>query len=54
MDQKQQPSKETVRQWLQTQIEERRPPPDAKQIRRELGWEMLKMERRNGDSDLSR
>ncbi len=54
MDRKQQPSKESVRQWLQAQIEARRPPPDAKQIRRELGWDMLKMDRRDGDPDLSR
>lgn len=46
MDQKKQPSKESVRQWLQTQIAERRPPPDAEQIRRELGWDMLKLERK--------
>jgi len=48
MDRSKQPSKETVRQWLQKQVEERRPPPDAKQIRRELGWDMLKIERREG------
>ncbi|OEZ55849.1 hypothetical protein [Duganella sp. HH105] len=47
MDQKKQPSKESVRQWLQTQIAERRPPPDAQQIRRELGWEMLKLEHKD-------
>jgi hypothetical protein len=45
MDRTKQPSKETVRRWLQTQLEKRLPPPDPKQIRRELGWEMLKMER---------
>ena len=45
MEHTKQPSKEAVRQWLQKQVEERRPPPDPKQIRRELGWEMLKMER---------
>jgi hypothetical protein len=46
MEDKKQPSKESVRQWLRSQIEERRPPPDPKQIRRELGWELLKLERR--------
>lgn len=45
MEAKKQPSKESVRQWLRNQIEERRPPPDPKQIRRELGWELLKLER---------
>jgi hypothetical protein len=45
MDHPKQPTKETVRQWLHQQIEERRPPPDPKQIRRELGWELAKLER---------
>lgn len=40
-----QPSKESVRKWLRAQIEARRPPPDAKQIRRELGWELVKVPR---------
>lgn len=51
MEDKKQPSKETVRQWLRIQIEERRPPPDPKQIRRELGWELLKLERGSRPSD---
>ncbi len=38
----QQPSKECVRNWLRARIEQRRPPPDPAQIRRELGGEMLK------------
>lgn len=46
MQQSKQPSKESIRQWLQQQIDERRPPPDPKQIRRELGWELVRMERR--------
>jgi hypothetical protein len=45
MDQGKQPSKEAVRQWLQTQIDARLPPPDPEQIRRELGWEMCREER---------
>ena len=45
MDQKKQPSKEDVRQWLQNKLAERRPPPDPAQIRRELGWDMVKVER---------
>ena len=39
------PSKENVRRWLQIQLEQRRPPPDPKQIRRELGWDLVKLER---------
>lgn len=42
---KQQPSKEAVRQWLQNKLEQRRPPADPQQIRRELGWELLRVER---------
>jgi hypothetical protein len=38
----QQPSKECVREWLRARIAARRPPPDAQQIRRELGWELIK------------
>lgn len=38
----QQPSKESVRNWLRARVQQRRPPPDAAQIRRELGWDLLK------------
>jgi hypothetical protein len=38
-----QPSKETVRQWLRAEILHRRPPPDPQQIRRELGWELVRL-----------
>lgn len=34
-----QPSKEQVRSWLQRQIASHQPP-DMKQIRRELGWDL--------------
>ncbi len=37
-----QPSKESVRSWLRARIAQRRPPPDPQQIRRELGWELVK------------
>lgn len=39
------PSKEIVRRWLRAEVEQRRAPPDPKQIRRELGWDLAKMER---------
>ncbi len=38
-----QPTKESVRTWLRTEIAQRRPPPDPAQIRRELGWELVRM-----------
>ena len=41
MDKRQQPSKESVREWLRTEVERRRPPPDPSQIRRELGWDLV-------------
>lgn len=47
MDQIKQPSKESVRQWLQTRLAERLPPPDLQQIRRELGWDLIRLEKGN-------
>jgi hypothetical protein len=44
VEQPKQPSKEAVRQWLQKKLEERRPPPDPQQIRRELGWDLVKVD----------
>lgn len=38
-----QPGKETVRQWLRAEILHRRPPPDPQQIRREPGWELIRL-----------
>jgi hypothetical protein len=32
------PSKESVRRWLQDELKRRRPPPSLEQIRREIGW----------------
>ena len=48
MDKQKQPSKESVRHWLRTEIAQRRPPPDPIQIRRELGWDLVRRE--NADS----
>lgn len=39
MTQAERPVKERVREWLQREISERRPPPDIDEIRRTLGWE---------------
>jgi hypothetical protein len=33
-----------VRKWLKAELEQRRPPPDPEQIRRELGWDMLRLQ----------
>jgi hypothetical protein len=33
-----QPSKESVRRWLQGELRQRRPPPALDQIRRAVGW----------------
>ncbi|MES2264197.1 MAG: hypothetical protein V4724_37290 [Pseudomonadota bacterium] len=43
MEQAKQPSKEAVRQWMQDRVEQRRPPADPQQIRRELGWDLIKV-----------
>jgi hypothetical protein len=40
-----QPSKEDVRRWLRSELERRRAPPDPQQIRRELGWDLTRLER---------
>lgn len=44
MEQRQKPGKEVVRKWLKAELEQRRPPPDPEQIRRELGWDMLRLQ----------
>lgn len=36
-----QPDKEAVRKWIKEGVEQHRPPPDPKQIRRELGWGLI-------------
>ena len=43
MNKQNQPTKESVRAWLRAEIALRRPPPDPQQIRRELGWELIKV-----------
>jgi hypothetical protein len=42
MSRQNQPSKESVRQWLRERLAQRRPPPDPEQIRRELGWDLVR------------
>lgn len=42
MNKHQQPTKESVREWLRAEVQRRRPPPDPSQIRRELGWELVR------------
>lgn len=34
------PTKEEVRKYMQQRQSEHRPPPDIKQIRRQLGWDL--------------
>jgi hypothetical protein len=40
-----QPSKEQVRQWQRERIKAHKPPPDPKQVRKELGWDLAQAER---------
>jgi hypothetical protein len=35
------PTKQQVRDWLSQRLLQQKPLPDIKQIRRELGWDML-------------
>ncbi len=37
------PTKQQVRDWLSLRQAQHKPPPDIKQIRRELGWDLLKI-----------
>jgi len=36
------PTPQQVRDWMRAPERKRAPPPDPKDIRRELGWEMLR------------
>jgi hypothetical protein len=39
------PTKEQVREYMQRRTESHRAPPDLKEIRRQLGWDLIEMER---------
>lgn len=43
------PSKEEVREYMQRRVAEHTPPPSMKQIRRELGWELVAPDGRKGE-----
>jgi hypothetical protein len=45
MEQPKQPSKEDVRRWLRRELEQHKAPPNPEQIRRELGWDLVRLER---------
>jgi hypothetical protein len=40
-----QPKKEQVRDYMERRKTEHQPPPTQEEIRRQLGWELIKMER---------
>ena len=40
-----QPTKHEIRAYLKQRIESRKPPPDMKEIRRNLGWQLIEMAR---------
>ena len=48
MDKYFQPTKEQVREYLRRRFAEHSPPPDVKEIRRQLGFELLKAQRHQG------
>jgi hypothetical protein len=39
------PCREQVREWLRQEVAQHRPPPDPKEIRRQLGWDLVELER---------
>jgi hypothetical protein len=47
MNQFRQPSKQQVRLYMEQRIASRTPPPSMKEIRRNLGWELIEMARRS-------
>jgi hypothetical protein len=49
MEQAKQPSDEVIKRTLERELEQRKPQPDQKQIRRELGWDLVKLERGEPD-----
>lgn len=48
MEQVNRPGKERVREWLMRRLANPAPPPNLEQIRRELGWSLVKPLRRAG------
>ena len=45
MDHYSQPTKEQVREYLKRRVAEHSPPPNAKEIRRQLGYDLLEAQR---------
>jgi hypothetical protein len=43
------PTKEEVREWLRQEMAQHRPPPEMNEIRRKLGWLLVKPERNQPD-----
>jgi hypothetical protein len=39
------PTKEQVREYMERRQAQHRPPPSREEIRRQLGWELIEMER---------
>jgi hypothetical protein len=44
MFQSHKPTREQVREWLRQEVNQRRPPPDPLEIRRQLGWSLVEFE----------
>lgn len=41
------PTKQQVREWLYGQVQAKTPPPTPEEVRRQLGWDLLKSKPRN-------
>lgn len=46
MSQSKQPSKEQVREYMEQRQAAHKPPPDPREIRRQLGWDLDEMQRK--------
>lgn len=44
MFQSHKPTRGQVREWLRQELDQRRPPPDPLEIRRQLGWSLVEFE----------
>lgn len=41
-----QPTKEQVREWMNQRQAEKTPPPEPREVRRQLGWDLVQAEKK--------
>jgi hypothetical protein len=47
MSDSKQPTKEQVRDYMVRRQQARKPPPDPREVRRQLGWDLTEMQRKS-------